>query len=213
MTFYQISGLGAGKEVFKTIKLNCQTEFIPWIIPIANESIQQYAQRMAEKIDTSKPFALMGVSFGGIVCQEIAKIYPPKHLFLISTVTSRKELPAAIKFSAGLGLNKLIPKSGLNKTKPITHYLFGATHPNDKQLLNEITKDIDHNYLIWSTSQIGNWKQMEAPKNCFRFHGKQDRMFPAKKLSGVDVWLNDGHFASISEGSTIGNAVNEITSN
>ena len=65
MKIYGISGLGADQRVFKYLKLDC--EFIPidWITPLKRESIENYALRLAQVIDTNEAFGILGVSFGG----------------------------------------------------------------------------------------------------------------------------------------------------
>ncbi|MGB0403882.1 MAG: alpha/beta hydrolase [Salibacteraceae bacterium] len=210
MTIYQISGLGAGVEVFSTISLSCKTVFIPWLQPHKKESLKDYSKRMATTIDTEEEFCLMGVSFGGIVCQEIAKIVNPKTIFLISSVTQSSEVPFIMKLPAKLGLNSLIPQKGIERSKEITHFLFGAKRKSEKQFLNNILDKIDIEYLKWSTAQIGLWNQKSRLNNTVRFHGKKDFLFPRMFQKRVDYWLENGHFASVQEGKKISVIVNEI---
>jgi surfactin synthase thioesterase subunit len=44
------------------------------LIPNYNESFENYVNRMAEKVDVSEKFCLLGYSFGGIMVQEIHKL-------------------------------------------------------------------------------------------------------------------------------------------
>lgn len=210
MTIYQISGLGAGQEVFSTIELNCKTVFIPWLIPTLNESLESYSLRMAETINTDEEFCLMGVSFGGMVCQEIAKFTQPKTIFIISSATLSSEIPSLMKFLAKLGLTSLIPEKGLEKSKKITHYLFGAKMKSEKKFLNDILSQINIDYLRWGTTQIGLWNNKIRLNNIIRFHGKKDFLFPKTAQKQVDYWLENGHFASVQEGSTISIIVNKL---
>ncbi|RYD69520.1 MAG: hypothetical protein EOP53_27030, partial [Sphingobacteriales bacterium] len=64
MKVYFISGLAADCRVFKRIQLPAGFEsvYLDWIPPLPNESLQSYAMRMAESIDTNEPFALVGLS-------------------------------------------------------------------------------------------------------------------------------------------------------
>lgn len=52
------------------------TEIVPWIDPTANETISHYSGRLAENLRTSPGDCdvLCGVSFGGIVAQELAPL-------------------------------------------------------------------------------------------------------------------------------------------
>ena len=78
MKLYVVSGLGAAFKVLEKIKFppNVEVAFIEWLIPTLNEDFHHYVERMAEKVDDSEPFALLGYSFGGLVVQEIDKIKP-----------------------------------------------------------------------------------------------------------------------------------------
>src|SRR5690606_4307095 len=106
MKIYQVSGLGANEKAFKYLKINpeFETVYIPWLQPEELETLGNYAERMAAKIDTSEEFILMGLSFGGIIVQEMNRFLHPKLNILISTVKSREELPLFMKFSSKTNL-------------------------------------------------------------------------------------------------------------
>jgi pimeloyl-ACP methyl ester carboxylesterase len=72
MNIYLISGLGADKRVFSKLgfSTNHVIKHIEWIKPNSNEDLSSYARRLARQIDESKPFFLVGVSFGGMIAVE-----------------------------------------------------------------------------------------------------------------------------------------------
>lgn len=74
MIIYAFSGLGADERVFTFLNLPYKIKTVNWISPQVNESIELYSKRISTKIDTTTPFALLGVSFGGLVVAEINKI-------------------------------------------------------------------------------------------------------------------------------------------
>ena len=92
MKLYVISGLGADKRVFQYLTLNYELIPIDQINPQGNESIKTYSIRLAQKIDTSEKFGIVGVSFGGLVAVEISKQLKPAITILISSVETRGEL-------------------------------------------------------------------------------------------------------------------------
>ena len=67
MNVYTISGLGADESVFDDLTICTIPHHLEWIDPKEGENIADYAQRMAQKIDVSQPFALIGLSFGGLI--------------------------------------------------------------------------------------------------------------------------------------------------
>jgi surfactin synthase thioesterase subunit len=78
---YLISGLGADRRVFKKLVFPTDFEliYLDWITPEPAESLEAYAARLALNIDTSAPFYLIGLSFGGMLATEIAKKLNPVH--------------------------------------------------------------------------------------------------------------------------------------
>ena len=71
---YCISGLGADEKAFARLRVDgYQFIHLPWLMPEPNENIEQYATRMAALVTDEHP-VLMGLSFGGIMSIEIAKL-------------------------------------------------------------------------------------------------------------------------------------------
>ena len=74
---YFMPGLGANPRIFEHISLpkdRFEIHLLEWKIPVSeNESIQDYAQRIAYEIKHQNP-VLLGVSFGGVLVQEISKL-------------------------------------------------------------------------------------------------------------------------------------------
>ena len=78
---YFVPGLAASIEIFENIKLPesiFEVHFLEWILPIHNETIESYAERMCQKI-SHENIILIGVSFGGIMVQEMSKIVKTKN--------------------------------------------------------------------------------------------------------------------------------------
>ena len=61
-------------------------------MPEEDESLAHYASRLASTITAPNPI-LLGVSFGGIIMQEVAKQINYKKVVIISSVKTQYELP------------------------------------------------------------------------------------------------------------------------
>ena len=74
---YCMPGLGANSKIFEHISLpkeKFELHFLEWKTPISfDESLEEYALRITDDIIHKNP-VLLGVSFGGILVQEIAKV-------------------------------------------------------------------------------------------------------------------------------------------
>ena len=68
--------------------------------PSGEYSMAEYADDAAALLDYLEidQIAVMGVSFGGMLCAELSTIISPKKIFLISSSKYRAELPWFIKF-------------------------------------------------------------------------------------------------------------------
>ncbi len=98
---YFMPGLAASSTIFERIALSTDTFeiiLLEWILPESKESLKHYAQRMAEKV-THKNAVLIGVSFGGVLVQEMAQFLTLRKLIIISSVKSNVELPLRMKIA------------------------------------------------------------------------------------------------------------------
>lgn len=129
---YCISGFGADERVFS--KLNFgenEVHFIPWKIPEKHETIESYAARMNQDILHPNP-VLVGLSFGGMMSIEIAKLISVEKIVLLSSVSTRHELPLYMKIVGKLRLNRLIPMKPYPILEPIENYNLGVETKEEK---------------------------------------------------------------------------------
>src|SRR5690606_34006606 len=110
---YFMPGLGASSLIFEHIKLDEQYYemfFLEWKIPLKNESLQDYAKRMCDEIKHENPI-LIGVSFGGLLVQEMNRIINVRKTIIISSVKCNKEFPTRMKLAKLTKLYKILPTS------------------------------------------------------------------------------------------------------
>ena len=108
-TIYCISGLGADEQIFRRLKIDgCRMVCLPWLTPLKNETIHQYANRMSGGIADENPI-LLGLSFGGMMAIEISKLINTQQVILVSSIQSFTEMPWWMKLAGKLRLNRLLP--------------------------------------------------------------------------------------------------------
>ena len=107
---YLMPGMGANPRIFEFISLpdHFNVNFLSWIPPQKKESLEHYAMRMCERVEHEKPI-LIGVSFGGVLVQEMAKHINCNKVVIISSVKSNQELPKHIKLAHVTNAHKLLP--------------------------------------------------------------------------------------------------------
>lgn len=212
MTIYCFSGLGADERAFQYVDFSHHTIIhVKWIDAELNESLENYAHRIASIIDQSQPFILLGLSFGGMLCVEISKTIKSEKLILLSSITGRHEMPARMKISGALNLYRFVPAKYFNKPSKIAHFLFGVKTEKERNLLDQILQDSDPKFVKWALEAITKWKNTQVPV-CHRIHGTEDRIFPYK-LQNVDKTIQcGGHLMVVSQADEVSNAINSCIS-
>ena len=208
MKLYAISGLGADHRVFDYLSLNLELEVLPWLDPESSESLESYVRRMALKIDTSEPFGLIGVSFGGIVVVELNKIINPEFSILISSVVSKDEVPTLYRLVGKIGLLKWLPLFLFNPPRVLAHWLFGA---KNKALLTAILDDTDLRFAKWATQRIATWNSTTETSNLIRVHGTSDRILPLPKHASALKIDNGTHFMIVDRANEVSTLINRNT--
>ena len=215
MTLYFISGLGADKRVFK--KINLPTTYnivhIEWIIPEKDEAIESYAGRLCTSINTSEPFSIIGLSFGGMIATELSKIVSPEKVIIISSVATIDEFPWYFKPLKYFNFHLLVSEKYLKKKNKILYWLMGAKSIKEKALIHQIAKEIDLVFFKWAITKILNWKQKQAIADVIQIHGNKDHIFPTKNSSTNYIVDGGGHLMVYSKSNEVSTILSTILSN
>jgi hypothetical protein len=176
MVIYAIPGLGTTEKLYINTKINgVEIIVLDWPTPLKNDTMQSYARKFLPQINTSVPFCLLGVSFGGMLCVELSKIILPQKVFLISTCKSRKELPWFIKILKYIPIHKIVSEKQHRKMAYQGRWIIGfgqAYIPEFLGMVNSMTE----NYFKYCINIIVTWEGRELPKNSIHIHGDADRL-------------------------------------
>lgn len=194
MKVYFIPGLGANCKCFKHIKLpdGFDKVYIEWFTPKGTETIEEYTHKMAEKIDTTEPFILVGYSFGGIIVQEMNKFMNPEKTILIASMKNDIQTPQLFKILKRIKFTHWFPMTFFTSKKFLSYAFLRSVYfkvrpprIKDKEDLKieEYMTQMNPQYLKWSINQIINWKSEKECKNIYQIHGTKDIIFPYKKIS------------------------------
>ncbi|MDJ1473534.1 alpha/beta hydrolase [Xanthocytophaga flava] len=196
---YLFSGLGADHRVFQFLDLkDYPTKTIEWVLPFPSETLELYAQRLIhEQIQQKDNLILIGVSFGGIVATEVAKILKPRRVILISSVKNKHELPIYYRWIGMLQLDRWIPARWLLTPTLLTYYSFGVRSKQEIDLLNDILRNTDPIFLKWAIRQILTWQSIQKIENLVHIHGDKDRILPYKYTRNTIPIHAGGHLMII----------------
>jgi pimeloyl-ACP methyl ester carboxylesterase len=181
---YLMPGMAANPSIFENIKLpedSYQIHLLEWFIPEVDESLQDYALRMTTHIKHDN-VVLLGVSFGGILVQEMAKHIKVAKLIIVSSVKTKHELPRRMKLSRKLKLYNILPTRLVEDIDTLAKYAFGETIKNRVALYKKYLSMNDRRYLSWAVKEMVCWDQETAPPGIIHIHGSADKVFPLKYI-------------------------------
>ncbi|MXV38542.1 alpha/beta hydrolase [Flavobacteriaceae bacterium Ap0902] len=208
MKIYFISGLGANRKAFDglVIPQDFEPVFLDWKRPEQNESLEHYTYRMAEKITPNEQFHLVGLSFGGILAQEMNAFLNPEKTILISTIRSRTEMPKYMKLSSKTAIHKAIPMRFFTSDKALSYSFFRNLYDPRMPKLNAYFTEKDPYYLSWSINKIVNWTPKQSDiHNLHRMHGDKDIVFPVNFIKNADIVKNGTHVMIIQKAKAVNN--------
>ncbi|MES2828772.1 MAG: alpha/beta hydrolase [Bacteroidota bacterium] len=193
---YFISGLGADRRAFRKLDFPEEYElvYLDWIPALTNESLENYADRLAANIDRSLPFYLIGLSFGGMLATEIAKKLNPIHTFLISSTPVYKQLPWYYRVAGALSLQKAVPVKLMKQGNSAGLKFLGARTNDELALLKQLVADSNPVFMKWALTCILSWRNAERPNNMTQIHGTSDRILPLRYNKPDYKIEHAGHF-------------------
>ena len=204
ITVYFIPGMAAGPEIFKNIRLpkEYRVEVLEWLIPEKDEPLKAYAKRMADRV--KKPNSvLIGVSFGGVVAQEMKQFLKLRKLIIISSVKTRSELPRRMRLAGFTKAYKLIPTSVVLSAEDLTKFSVGPKSKKRLKLYQEYLNVRNKQYLDWALKRMVTWDRVSKVSGVIHIQGDEDKVFPLKYIQECDVIKGGTHIMILNRASEI----------
>ncbi len=192
---YLMPGLAASTTIFERIALPdemFEIILLEWEIPLNDESLTDYAKRITEKIKYKNP-VLIGVSFGGILVQEMAKYVEARKIIIISSVKSNLEFPRRMKIAKTTKAYKLIPMNLIANIESLAKFSFGEKVNQRLKLYEKFLSVRDIRYLNWAVEQVILWDRTVADEKVIHIHGDMDDVFPIKYIKNCVVVKGGTH--------------------
>ncbi len=194
---YAIPGLGMTPAIFDRLSL-AQGPILPvsWIEPIdAEETFDHYCLRLSAQIDHhDRPVVLIGMSFGGMVAQRLARMLPVASLVLISTLETADELPPWLRLMRQVPLYRFQYRWGRNRTKSFWAPRFGIDTSAFIDFCSPMFDAHSDEYFRWAVKQIVYWENATHPANTLHLHGDADEIFPPQYLGPRQMIAEADHF-------------------
>ena len=176
---YMMPGMAANTSIFDFIDLGNSFEIhrLAWLTPQKNESIASYATRMCDKVTHPNP-VLLGVSFGGILVQEMSKLISCRKVIIVSSVRTSKEIPIHMRITRKTKAYRFFPTQWVDNIEDFIGFMFGPAARKRMDLNKKYLSVRNPQYLDWALEAFFNWEQEEPLPNVVHIHGTYDLVFP-----------------------------------
>ena len=200
VNLYCMPGMAASPKIFEFISLPkpIKIHLLSWIPPLKDEPLTGYAIRMCERVTQTNP-VLLGVSFGGVLVQEMSKYLPGCQVVIVSSIKSKDELPLSMKMAKKTNAHKLLPMQWINNLDNLSLFVFGEGIQKRLALYQKYLSERNPDYLSWAIDSMVNWDKTEISNNIIHIHGEKDTVFPIKNLSHPFIKIKGGHAAIITQ--------------
>ncbi len=132
-----IPGLGADKRLFHLQrKAFPQSMALDWIAPLENESLARYARRWAKRLRLQPGCILVGVSFGGMIAQEMARQVKPKAVILVGSCRSPTSIPFLLRLAGSFPAWPRFSKRCCRTLPEVSGRILGGGNAGPKGLID-----------------------------------------------------------------------------
>ncbi len=164
--------------------------------------MSQYAKRMAAHVQHPDA-VLVGVSFGGVVAQEMSRFLELQKLIIVSSVKSRDEFPMRLKIARITRLYKLIPTRIMLSSNDLTKFAVGPKSRKRLELYQAFLHVRSARYLNWAIKNMVCWQPDRHLKGIVHIHGDADIIFPIKNIENCQIIEGGTHIMLLNKGSKI----------
>jgi pimeloyl-ACP methyl ester carboxylesterase len=213
ITIYCFPGQGSDRRIFEslTVTPGYELKVIEYGTPDAGMTMNDFARRLSEQIDTSRPFVLVGVSLGGMICAELNEILNPEKTIIISSAKNSDELPMRYQFQKSIPLYKLFPGSVLHAGAKLMQPIVEPDRRHYKETFQSMLSSKDPVYMERTVDMIINWDRNENTKMIYHIHGAQDHTLPIRKIKSPTFVVERGsHMMTLTRAKDVSQILNSI---
>jgi pimeloyl-ACP methyl ester carboxylesterase len=210
---YFFPGQGSDKRIFDSLEIDPSftLHVIEYGTPEKNATMSSFARQLAQQIDTTQKFILVGVSLGGMICTELNELLNPEKTILISSAKNRNELPFRYKFQKAIPVYKLFPGSVLLAGAKILQPIVEPDRKKNSRTFKSMLGKKNSLYMKRTVNLIINWKKEANTKKIWQIHGTKDHTLPFRKIKSPDHIVKGGsHMMTLTRAKEISELLNRV---
>lgn len=211
---YLIPGQGSDYRIYNNIEFddNYVIHHIKYLPPEKGSTMNDYAHVLANQIDTSQKFILIGVSLGGMLATEMSHFLTPEKIIIISSAKNRKELPHSYRMQKYFPLYKIFPPKLIKGGAKIMQPIYEPDRNNEKDTCVAMLNDKNPYFLKRTIQMIIKWQATKSPENIIHIHGDNDHTIPIRNVQYSHKIDQGSHMMTLTRGNKMSTLLNQILS-
>lgn len=192
-----IPGVGADERAFSQLEIKgaFKKVYANWIpLQSSGMSFESYCIRLTEHYKIDREDILIGLSFGGLVAQQIGRTLENQHVILLSSFRNRKDLRNIWNLALRMKLYKLLPSQKIRFIVDVASLFLHTWRRRSGSVLKEMLSDADFKLIKWSLRMIERSDLSDSYKSGYlSLVGDKDLLI--KQWSDSQMKINGGsHF-------------------
>jgi hypothetical protein len=207
---YAIPGLGTTKELLSNISVTgYEIKVLDWPGETHNVSLKEYSKFFLNYIDSREPVNLLGVSFGGMICMELAGLIKVRSVTLISSAKCRSELPYFIRALKYIPIHKYIPENA-QRLIAVNSGRFLGFKKEEIPFFRKMIYSMPPFYFSRCIDMIVNWDMKRNGTAVNHIHGNSDRLIPIRYIKKCHIIQKGTHVMVYNRAGEINGILNSI---
>jgi pimeloyl-ACP methyl ester carboxylesterase len=196
MQFLLLPGLGSDGRVGHAQRSLPYNVITPdYILPLRNEELPAYAQRMLDTlieqkiIDLTAPIVLAGISMGGALAQEMSRLIEARAIVLLGSLRKGSELRPLI-YQYGKHVISYVPLWAHDvsiRIVPMAMERLSNVSDEDILLSEAMYRELPKEIFRSGLRMLAHWEGCPITTPLFRIHGELDHIIPLERTRGVDL--------------------------
>ena len=171
-----------------------------WREPRRDESLRDYAARLAAGIRPDGPIVLGGLSIGGMIALEMARHLPVRRVVLIASCRHPRAVNRPLR--AAERITRPWPTAWYRPLLPLAPLVVGrggSIRREDRRLLGRMAQEVPLDIIRWGARALLQWpgvERLSVPVS--HIHGGRDWVIPARGVSPDVVVPCGSHVLTLS---------------